>query len=99
MKKQTEPIPCANCGELHSRGAWAAADVIMNSKRRVQTKFGQKSRCGIAALIDDQTYAPELLAFAESVRVWLMFPDTSKKTLAKFESEVNTLVAKAKGEA
>lgn len=42
--------------------------------------------------------APELLAFANKVRIWLISPDLSPATLREIEAEALALCAKVKGE-
>ena len=60
---------CVHCGEHHTAGAWRAAEILcpaIDNRGRtgatIKTSWGNKTRCGVAAMIDEATGAAELLA-------------------------------------
>lgn len=74
----------------HTRGAIAAARILMNGEELIMTAFGRKSAEGVADLIDIQTQASEMLELlrcvAETVPGWAMGRD-ARALIAKIDGE------------
>lgn len=55
---------CSICGETHTPGAMRAAEIIIGEgierkgkPTKIKTAWGEKTRCGIASLIDNEAKA------------------------------------------
>ena len=52
-------MACKRCGQEHSPDAWKLAVIITNGRNLTRTDYGEKTVCGLAAMIDDfKTDAP-----------------------------------------
>lgn len=47
-------MTCERCGQEHSPNAWTLAKVITNGRNLTRTDWGEKTVCGLAAMIDDR---------------------------------------------
>jgi len=57
--KGNTPMTCKRCGQEHSPNAWKLAVIITNGRNKTRTDYGEKTVCGLAAMIDDfKTDAP-----------------------------------------
>lgn len=79
---------CPKCGQEHSQGAYRAAQVIMSGKRALATKWGNKTECGVAAIIDNLTQTPGLLRVVESVFLWNLSKNIGRKKAAPLYAHI-----------
>lgn len=93
---------CIHCGEIHTPGAWRAAEILcpaIDSRGRtgatIKTSWGNKTRCGVAAMIDEATGAPAMVETLQDFYTWLQAPAVDSPTLAHFQEKASRALAKA----
>lgn len=83
----------------HSPGAIKAAEIIMGDDEFIFTTFGRKRIEGLAALIDNQTHAPELLAaldkIAEIAAAGVIHRNETGKPQWSAFDEIKSIIARA----
>ncbi len=52
-------MTCKRCTQEHSPKAWKLAVIITNGRNLTRTDWGEKTVCGLAAMIDAELSAPE----------------------------------------
>ena len=78
--------PCIHCGQTHSAGAWRVAEILvpaLDNRGRtgatIKTSWGKKTRCGVAAMIDEETHTPDLITAAQSILDQFIHQDGDEK--------------------
>jgi hypothetical protein len=93
-------MTCKRCGQEHSPNAWKLAVIITNGRNLTRTDYGEKTVCGLAAMIDGQMNTADLIpAVEELLKLWEdLYKETSDSGERFVWLQARKALKKAKGE-